>query len=146
MKADLVISNIGQLVTCASADKPKRAAAMRDVGLIENGAIAVVGGSVAAVGTTSIITNEWSGNEIDAKGKVVCPGFVDPHTHIVYAGDRLDEFESKIKGADYLAILAAGGGILSTVSKTRAASIDELSASGLLRLDNMLACGTTTAE
>lgn len=147
MKADLVISNIGQLVTCASAGKPKRGAAMQDVGLIENGAVAVVAGKIAAVGTTGQITTEWKAdNEVDANGKVVCPGFVDPHTHIVYAGDRLDEFEFKIKGADYLEILAAGGGILSTVSKTRAASIDELVHQGLKRLDKMLACGTTTVE
>jgi len=147
MKADLVISNIGQLITCASGGNRKRGTAMRDIGLIESGAVAVVAGQIAAVGMTGEITNEWAGeNELDAKGKVVSPGFVDPHTHIVYAGDRLDEFESKIKGADYLEILAAGGGILSTVSKTRAASVDELIGCGLKRLDKMLACGTTTVE
>ena len=147
MKADLVISNIGQLVTCASGTKPKRGAAMRDVGLIENGAVAVVRGQIAAVGTSDEISNVYAASDtIDATGKVVCPGFVDPHTHIVWAGDRLDEFELKIKGADYLEILAAGGGILSTVAKTRAATVDQLVASGLKRLDQMLACGTTTAE
>jgi imidazolonepropionase len=147
MKADLVISNIGQLVTCATGGHRKRSAAMRDVGLMENGAIAVVEGNIAAVGTTGEIGKQWTtNNEVDANGKVLCPGFVDPHTHIVYAGDRLDEFESKIKGADYLEILAAGGGILSTVSKTRGASIDELVHQGLKRLDKMLACGTTTVE
>src|SRR5947209_18872484 len=99
MKADLVISNIGQLVTCASNGDRKRGAAMRDVGLMENGAIAVVEGKIAAVGATGEIATEWrADNQVDANGKVVSPGFVDPHTHIVYAGDRLDEFESKIKG------------------------------------------------
>jgi len=147
MKADLVILNIGQLITCASVGNRKRGTAMRDVGLIESGAVAIVAGQIAAVGKTSEITNEWAGEkDFDANGKVVSPGFVDPHTHIVYAGHRLDEFESKIKGSDYLEILAAGGGILSTVSKTRAASVDELIGCGLKRLDKMLACGTTTVE
>ena len=147
MKADLVILNIGQLITCASVGNRKRGTAMRDVGLIESGAVAIVAGQIAAVGKTSEITNEWAGEkDFDANGKVVSPGFVDPHTHIVYAGHRLDEFESKIKGSDYLEILAAGGGILSTVSKTRAASVDDLVESGLGRLDKMLACGTTTVE
>jgi imidazolonepropionase len=147
MKADLVISNIGQLVTCASDGKPKRGAAMRDIGLVENGAIAVVDGKIAAVGRASEIERAWVADEVvDADQNVVCPGFVDPHTHIVFAGDRLNEFELKIQGADYLEILAAGGGILSTVKATREASFDELVKLGLKRLDKMLACGTTTAE
>lgn len=147
MKAELLISNIGQLVTCASPNGPKRGADMRDVGLIENGAVAIADGKFAAIGSAADIEREWTSDEtIDAKGKVVCPGFVDPHTHIVFAGDRLDEFELKIKGADYLDILAAGGGILSTVNATRGASCEELIELGLNRLDKMLACGTTTAE
>jgi len=147
MKADLVISNIGQLVTCASGNKPKRGAAMHDVGLTANAGVAVIEGKVAAIATSHEITNNFTADAvIDAEGKVVCPGFVDPHTHIVWAGDRLDEFELKIKGADYLEILAAGGGILSTVSSTRAASMEELVESGMKRLDKMLACGTTTVE
>jgi imidazolonepropionase len=76
----------------------------------------------------------------------VCPGFVDPHTHIVFGGDRLHEFELKIKGADYLEILEAGGGIISTVRQTRDAPTDELVEEGLKRLDKMLAAGTTTCE
>ena len=147
MKAGLLIYNIGQLVTCASGGKPKRGAAMREVGLIENGAVAIADGRFVGVGRSDEIISEFTADEkLDAKGKVVCPGFVDPHTHIVYAGDRLDEFELKIQGADYLEILAKGGGILSTVTKTRAASCEELVELGLKRLDRMLACGTTTAE
>ena len=83
---------------------------------------------------------------IDSDGDVICPGFVDPHTHIVFAGDRVDEFELKIKGADYLEILANGGGIISTVRQTRAASVDDLVEQSRKRLDKMLACGTTTVE
>ncbi|MEP7077169.1 MAG: imidazolonepropionase [Acidobacteriota bacterium] len=146
MNIDLLISNIGQLVTCASS-VPKRGSAMRDVGMIENGAVAVNDGKIVAVGKASDFESIYdAANELDAAGKVVCPGFVDPHTHIVFAGDRLDEFELKIQGADYLEILANGGGIISTVEKTREASIDELVEQGMRRLGKMLACGTTTAE
>jgi imidazolonepropionase len=83
---------------------------------------------------------------IDAKGKVVCPAFVDPHTHIVFAGNRLNEFELKIQGADYLEILKNGGGIISTVKQTRAADLDSLVEQSRRRLDKMLACGTGTTE
>ena len=147
MRADLIVTNIGELVTCASGGKPKRGAAMRDLGLIAGGAVAVKDGSFTAVGHAPDIERDWTADKtIDAGGKVVCPGFVDPHTHIVFAGDRLDEFELKIQGVEYLEILAAGGGILSTVNATRAASCEELVEPGLKRLDKMLSCGTTTAE
>jgi len=147
MNADTIVLNAGELVTCASGGVPKRGDAMRDVGIIKNGAVAVADGRIAAVGTTDEITSVYTAGEmIDAEGRVVMPGFVDPHTHIVYAGDRLNEFELKIKGADYLEILAAGGGIISTVKATRAASQEDLVAGALLRLDKMLACGTTTCE
>ncbi len=147
MQADLLIENIGQLVTCASPTGPKRGAAMRDVGAIEKGAVAVTDGKFAAVGKADDIRREFrAGRIIDAKGRVICPGFVDPHTHIVFAGDRLNEFELKIKGAAYLEILESGGGIISTVRSTREASFDELVEESSARLDNMLACGTTTCE
>ena len=120
---------------------------MLDVGIIENGSVSIAGGKIVGVGTTDAILNEFTAVEmIDADGKVVCPGFVDPHTHIVYAGDRLNEFELKIKGADYLKILTGGGGIISTVRNTRDASVEQLVEQSLKRLDKMLACGTTTCE
>ena len=147
MEADLIIHNAAQLVTCASGGKPKRGAEMLDVGLIENGAVAITNGKFVAVGTSNEIFREFqSDNMSDAEGRVVCPGFVDPHTHIVFAGDRLNEFELKIRGADYLEILAGGGGIISTVEQTRAASVDELVEQSKKRLDKMLACGTATVE
>ncbi len=147
MQADLLIDNIGQLVTCASPDGPKRRAEMRDTGLIENGAVAIKDGRFVAVGNSDDIHREFGAVEtLNAEGRVVSPGFVDPHTHIVFAGDRLDEFEMKIKGVDYLDILKSGGGIISTVRKTRDASHEELVELGLERLDKMLACGTTTCE
>lgn len=147
MKVDLILHNAGQLVTCGSPDAPKRGDAMRDIGIIDNGAVAIIDGKFAAVGTTvDILTAHSSDKMIDAGGRVVTPGFVDPHTHIVYAGDRLNEFELKIKGAEYLDILAAGGGIISTVTHTRAASEEELTDAALVRLDKMLDCGTTACE
>lgn len=120
---------------------------MRDVGAIDSGAIAIGDGKIVAIGPQNDIVSEYaSADVVDAGSRVVCPGFVDPHTHIVFAGERLNEFELKIKGTEYLDILAAGGGIISTVRSTRAASVDELVRLGLERLDKMLACGTTTCE
>jgi imidazolonepropionase len=147
MHCDLLITNIGQLVTCASGGKVKRGSEMRDVGIIEKGAVAIADGKFVGVGYADDIAAGFSSdNVIDAEDRVACPGFVDPHTHIVFAGDRLNEFELKIKGADYLDILAAGGGIISTVRSTREASFDQLVEESRKRLDKMLACGTTTAE
>lgn len=147
MDCDLLIHNIGQLVTCASGGKPKRGAEMRDVGIIENAAVAIKDGKFFAVGGSDEIEGQYVPKTvIDANGSAVCPGFVDPHTHIVYAGDRLDEFELKIEGADYLEILKNGGGIISTVRKTRKASFEQLVEQARARLDKMLACGTTTVE
>jgi imidazolonepropionase len=147
MKPDLIIANARQLVTCRSDGGPKRGAAMRDVGIIEDGAVAISGDIIADVGPTAEILSKFPGVEtFDVGGMVVCPGFVDAHTHIVYAGDRFAEFEKKIAGADYLEILQAGGGILSTVKHTRAAAADELADRTLRRLEKMLQAGTTTAE
>jgi imidazolonepropionase len=146
MKTDLIIYN-AQLVTCASGGKPKRLSEMRTVGLIAGGAVAIKDGNIAAVGSSEEIRREFqTENSIDAKGKTVCPGFVDPHTHIVFAGDRLDEFELKIKGADYLEILESGGGIISTVRQTRDVTLADLVAQSRKRLDKMLEHGTLTAE
>jgi len=146
-KCDLVIHSASQLLTCASGGKPKRLAQMRNVGLIKNGAIAAKNGVIIAVGGSDEILHGFEAeNVIDAKGKTVAPGFVECHTHIVYAGNRLDEFELKIKGADYLEILAGGGGIISTVRQTREASLADLVELSAKRLDKMLALGTTTCE
>jgi len=145
--ADLIILNIGQLVTCASGGKPKRGPEMREVGIIEDAGIAVIAGNIAGFGRSKDVAASFrSEDEIDAGGRVACPGLVDPHTHIVYAGNRLDEFEIKIKGTDYLEILESGGGIISTVRKTREASLAALVRGSTERLERMLACGTTTTE
>lgn len=147
MKVDLFIHSAAQLVTCASPDGPKRGAAMLDVGLIQDGAVAAHQGQIVAVGGTKEIQERYTAEKtVDASGKVVCPGFVDPHTHVVYAGDRIDEFELRIRGANYMEIMAAGGGIVSTMEATRRASVEELAAETRPRLEAMLKLGTTTVE
>ncbi len=146
-KADLIIHNAKQLVTCASDGNAKKGNAMQDVGIIEKGAVAVVDGIIEAVGTSREILNEFESEiVIDAEQKSVTPGFVECHTHIVYAGNRLDEFELKIKGAEYLEILESGGGILSTVKKTREASLEELVEQSRKRLNKLFELGVTTCE
>lgn len=144
---DLIIYGASHLVTCASNGKPKRRAEMQNVGLMENGAVCVADGKIIAVGKSDEILRDFkSETMIEASGKVVSPGFVECHTHIVFAGNRLNEFELKIKGADYLEILKSGGGIISTVRQTREASLPDLVEQTLKRLDKMLALGITTAE
>lgn len=147
MKVDLLIHSATQLVTCASLGGPKRGQAMADVGLIPNGAIAIADGQIVAVGSSADLRADFTAHEtIDATGKTVCPGFVDPHTHVVYAGDRVHEFEPRVRGASYMEIMEAGGGIVSTMRATRAASLEQLVAESRPRLEAMLALGTTTVE
>lgn len=146
IEADLLIYNAAQVVTCASS-APKRGAAMLDVGLIMGGAVAVRDGRILAIGTSDEVQEKVTAVQtINAVGKAIIPGFVDPHTHVVYAGNRLDEFEQRIAGASYMEIMAAGGGIVSTMRATRQASVEELVAETLPRLHTMLQLGTTTAE
>lgn len=146
-KIDLLIYNAAQVATCAGPSGPKRGQAMADVGLIEDGAVAVAGGRIVAVGPTAALRAAYTAEQkIDAAGKVVCPGFVEPHTHVVFAGDRVQEFELRVKGTSYQEIMAAGGGIVSTTTAVRQASVEQLVAETRPRLDAMLALGTTTAE
>lgn len=143
---DLLLHSAAQLVTCAS-DGPKRGAAMRDVGIIADGALAIAEGRIVAVGPSAALRGSYRATHtLDAHGKVICPGFVDAHTHLVYAGDRINEWEMKLRGASYLDILASGGGILSTMRATREAPLDALVASARARLDRLLRHGVTTCE
>ncbi|MFH5800170.1 imidazolonepropionase [Haladaptatus sp. CMAA 1911] len=120
------------------------------LGIYEDAAIAMVDGDVARVGATGPVTREFppenATHAVDASGKAVIPGFVDPHTHALFAGDRSDEFEAKLRGKTYQEILADGGGILRTVQAVREASDEELLANLLSDLDTILAHGTTTVE
>ncbi|MEM7343448.1 MAG: imidazolonepropionase [Chloroflexota bacterium] len=144
---DLLIHNTSQVVTCASPAGPKRGAAMTDVGLVENGAVAVADGLIVAIGPSAELQATYKAQQtLDARGQALCPAFVDPHTHVVYGGDRVGEFELRVKGADYMEIMAAGGGIVSTMHHTREASEAELIKAARKRLDEMLGLGSTTIE
>jgi imidazolonepropionase len=143
--SDLLIHSADQVLTLAGG--PQRGSTLGQLGMIEAGAVAVRGDEIVAVGPTSKILDEFSAKQkIDASGKVLLPGFVDPHTHLVWAGDRAAEFEMRIAGASYMEIMAAGGGIGSTVQTTRAASLAEIKRQTRLRINRMLTHGTTTAE
>jgi imidazolonepropionase len=143
--ADLIIHSAAQLLTLAGG--PQRGPNLGTLGILHESAIAIAGDQIVAIGPTSqIIENYTSDQMVDATGKVVLPGFVDPHTHLVWAGDRSLEFEMRISGASYMEIMEAGGGIASTVKETRAASREEIKNQARPRLARMLAHGTTTAE
>lgn len=120
---------------------------MSDLGIIEKGAAAISEGKIVAVGDSDKILSEFqSENVFNAEEKTVSPAFVECHTHIVFAGNRLNEFELKIKGADYLEILKNGGGILSTVRQTREASLVDLVDASAKRLDKLVTLGVGTCE
>jgi len=149
MKADLLIVHAAELATLGGSPAPRRGRDQADAGIIPDGAVAVVAGKVAAVGPTDAILREFKAKKaetIDASGKLVTPGLVDPHTHLIFAGSREDEFERRLQGASYMDIAQAGGGILSTVDKVREASKAQLVKLARPRLRAMVAHGTTTAE
>ena len=149
--ADLLTHSADIMVTMRGyAECPARGEGMSEIGLINDGAVAIREGKITAVGTTEeVLAGGWVGPEtiqISAKGKVVTPGFVDPHTHVLYAGSRENELSLKLKGVPYLEILKQGGGILATVRSTKQATDEELKAQTSRRLQTMLSQGTTTAE
>ena len=141
----MLIHSISQLLTLAGG--PQRGHRLGNLGLIEDGAVLIRGETIQAVGKSDELRAAYPDEpSLDASGSAVLPGFVDPHTHLIWAGDRAAEFEMKMAGASYLDILAAGGGILSTVHATRTASIETLIAETRPRLLRMFSHGTTTAE
>ena len=147
-KVDLLITNASELVTLQGwSQKPALGVQMRDLGIVRKWSIAIHNGKMFAIGKASEIERNFSGKEcMDATGEVVMPGFVDPHTHLVFAGSREDEFEMRIEGASYMEILQKGGGILNTVRETRNASEEQLVENCKKTLDVMLEHGTTTVE
>ncbi|MDH5482591.1 MAG: imidazolonepropionase [Candidatus Bathyarchaeota archaeon] len=147
-KVDLLIVNADEVVTLAGdSQRPRTGKQMQELGTIRDGGLAVKDGRIAAVGKTPEITKVFKAeNIINANGKTVLPGFVDPHTHLVFAGSREEEFQMRVEGASYMEILSAGGGILKTVKETRKASAEKLANISDRTLDSMLEHGTTTVE
>lgn len=143
----LAIINCSQVVTLAGPARPRVGAELRELGIIE-GALLIRDRLIERVGTKAEIEKliNAATTVVDAGGRVVLPGFVDAHTHPVFAGTRVDEFEERSKGATYQEIAARGGGIQSTVNRTRAASVDELVATGRRYAEWFLRGGTTTVE
>lgn len=141
----MLVHSASQLLTIAGT--PQRGKDLGQLSIIQDGAVLIKDGLIQDVGTTDDLRREYPHEDtLDAAGRVVMPGFVDPHTHLMWVGDRAAEFEMRLQGKSYLEILAAGGGILSTVRQTRQASIQTLMDETRPRLLEMLAHGTTTAE
>ena len=144
-EVDLLIKNAEELLTLFPSSEGESG-----LGMIKNGTVAIKEGKIFWIGKTEECPKEISlgrgGHEIDAAGKVVMPGLIDAHTHLIFAGSRENEFEQRIQGLSYLDIAEKGGGILSTVEATRKASFDELFSLGKERLDRMLYKGVTTIE
>ena len=151
MKPDILLTNIGQLATLEGhSDRPKRGEELKELSIIENGALAIKDGIIAAVGSTEEVLSEVTENPdfpaIEFPGMFATPGFIDSHTHLTFGGSREKDFALKLAGKTYLEILKEGGGILNTLKSTRKASQEELSSNAFSYTANMVANGTTTIE
>ncbi|MCD7848598.1 MAG: imidazolonepropionase [Parabacteroides sp.] len=144
----ILIRNASQVVTC-SGFEAKKGAAMSEVGVIEDGAVAVSGGLITHVGPTEEVMKQIDASEyleVDASGRALLPGFVDSHTHFVFGGYREEEFSWRMKGDSYMSIMERGGGIVNTMNATRQACYDDLFGDAYDRLDMMMDMGVTTVE
>ena len=144
MKADVLITGISQLVT-PEGPGPKHGLVMRELKIVERAAMAISAGVIVWTGRESECVPEADAI-VDVGGRAVVPGLIDPHTHAVWAGNRLADFEARTSGSTYEQILAAGGGIRSTIRATAAASQDDLVALAKQRIDSLIASGATTIE
>lgn len=142
---DVLLKNIGQLLTMESAG-PRAGKEMQQLTVIEDAIVAIVNGKIAFIGRSDRVDQFKAETIIDCQGKLVTPGLVDPHTHVVFGGSREHEMALKQQGVPYLEILAQGGGILSTVEKTRETSKEQLYEKARFHLDRMLSYGVTTVE
>ncbi|UZJ78112.1 imidazolonepropionase [Fictibacillus sp. KU28468] len=143
---DTLLTSIDQLLAIDGSHGPKRGKDMSTLPVIKNGALGIKDGKIAFIGTTEEAKGLEAKEIIDCKGKIVSPGLVDPHTHLVFGGSREHEMALKQQGVSYLEILAQGGGILSTVKATKDTSEEELFQKGLFHLDRSLSLGVTTME
>src|SRR5215813_13499801 len=148
MNKSLAVIGASQLVTLVGPSCPRVGREMRELAIIDDGAMFIRDGRVIQTGALSEIEKliDADCDVVDAAGRVVMPGFVDAHTHPVFAGNRADEFEMRAAGKSYQEIAASGGGIRSTVRKTRAASEDELFATSKRYCQWLLRTGATTVE
>ena len=147
MQVDLIIHSAKELITMNCNNVPKAGIQMQELGLIANGAIAIYQGLVYDIGSTEEILAKYQAPEmIDATGKVVMPGFVDPHTHPIFVHTREDEFAMRLAGKNYVDIAKAGGGIRSTIKTTRSADDSLLFDLASQRISKMISLGTTTLE
>src|SRR6516164_1320623 len=145
--SSLALLHAAQLVTLAGPKRPRVGTELSELGIIRDGGMLVRDGEIEKVGPSDEIEKNVGDAEfVDANGRLVMPGFVDAHTHLVFAGNRIDDFERRARGETYEQIAKAGGGIWSTVEKTRAASERDLLAQAKKRADWFLRCGTTTVE
>jgi imidazolonepropionase len=140
---DILIKNANELITLKGPNKPRINKEMSDLSIINNGSIAIKEGIIVETGKNLKYKIKKT---IDASGKVVMPGFVDSHTHLVFAGSREFELDWKLQGLSYMDILKKGGGIVFTANETRKAKDVDLLKQARIRLDNMLQYGTTTCE
>ena len=144
---DLLVSGASQLLTLSGPARPRSGSEMKELAAITGGAVAVDKGMVVEAGPAAEMERKYRAREmLSANGRLVLPGFVDPHTHLVFAGTREYEMAARLAGDSYLDILARGGGIHSTVEKTRKASLKELLESAAVRMRRMLEHGTTAVE
>jgi imidazolonepropionase len=148
---DLLLCGAGQLVTCRGSKKgPKRGKSLSNPGIVQDGALAVVGGTIVAAGSRADVEKRIEktrvSKTIDAGGRVVMPGWVDPHTHAVFSRYRADEYEARIRGEGYLEIERRGGGIKRTVREVREMDEERLFEVSRRRVMKMLEGGTTTIE
>src|SRR5271166_2570387 len=143
----ILLTHASQLLTLRGNVAPRRGSRMADLDIIEDGAVLIDNGKIAAVGTTDELRHlAKSAEELDCHNNVILPGFVDSHTHPVFAAPRLIDFEQRIAGASYEEIAAAGGGIRSSIRGVREASRERLAAHVRKAWDEMAAQGTTTVE
>src|SRR5271170_2367996 len=144
MNADLLITGISQLVT-ARGSGPKHGVAMRELEVVQEASIAITEGRIAWTGRSS----DWDGQvsaTVDVEGRAIVPGLIDPHTHAVWAGDRLADFDARTSGKSYEEILRAGGGIRSSIRATAGAAQEDLVRLAAPRISSLLRSGATTIE
>lgn len=150
MKANILLTNIGQLATLrGNSESPKIGSEMMDLSIIENGAVVIRDGRIIAVGTAEEINpvySEDASSVMQFPNKVVIPGLIDSHTHLIFGGSREHDFAMKLAGKSYMEILDAGGGILNTLRHTRTSSLEQLRGNGYYYAESMMQNGTSTIE